>query len=68
MLNLSRQSFGKSIMLYEKGKYEVDGYPIYLLFEKLLFFLDNGKIALNPVLALKEATTLMALTSMKVTT
>jgi hypothetical protein len=24
-------------MLYEKGKYGVDGYPIYLLFEKLLF-------------------------------
>jgi hypothetical protein len=32
------------------------------------FFLDNGKIALIPVLALKEATTNLALTSMKVTT
>jgi hypothetical protein len=32
------------------------------------YFLDNGKIALIPVLALKEATALMALTSMKVTT
>jgi hypothetical protein len=32
------------------------------------FFLDNGKIVLIPVLALKEDTTVMALTSMKVTT
>jgi hypothetical protein len=31
-------------------------------------FLDNGKIALIPVLTLKEATTNLALTSMKVTT
>jgi hypothetical protein len=34
---ISRQSFGKSVMLHEEGKYGVDGYPIYLLFEKLLF-------------------------------
>jgi hypothetical protein len=24
-------------MLHEEGKYGADGYPIYLLFEKLLF-------------------------------
>jgi hypothetical protein len=35
---------------------------------RLILFLDNGKIALIPVLALKEATTTMVLTSMKVTT
>jgi hypothetical protein len=34
---ISRQSFGKSVMLHEEGKYGADGYPIYLLFEKLLF-------------------------------
>jgi hypothetical protein len=34
---ISRQSSGKSVMLYEEGKYGVDGYPIYLLFEKLIF-------------------------------
>jgi hypothetical protein len=32
------------------------------------FFLDNGKIELIPILALKEATVIMTLTSMKVTT
>jgi hypothetical protein len=32
------------------------------------FFLDNGKIELIPVLALKEAMAIMTLTSMKVTT
>jgi hypothetical protein len=34
----------------------------------LKFFLDNGKIALIPVLALKEAIATKALTSVKVTT
>jgi hypothetical protein len=33
-----------------------------------IIFLDNGKIELIPVLTLKEATTIVALTSMKVTT
>jgi hypothetical protein len=36
-LGIRRQSFGKSVVLFEEGKYGVDGYPIYLLFEKLLF-------------------------------
>jgi hypothetical protein len=34
---IRRQSFGKSVMPFEEGKYGVDGYPIYMLFEKLLF-------------------------------
>jgi hypothetical protein len=34
----------------------------------LLNFLDNEKIVLIPILALKEDTTVMALTFMKITT
>jgi hypothetical protein len=34
---ISTQSVGKSVMLHEEGKCGVDGYPIYLPFEKLLF-------------------------------
>jgi hypothetical protein len=39
-----------------------------LKLDTLTVFLDNGKIALIPILTLKEATALMVLTSMKIIT